>query len=53
MQKNIYIYLYFYTRTFDSGYNFYPENDNEEDKYLNFLSKVTEDILRSGVYSDK
>ncbi|XP_055952358.1 spermatogenesis-associated protein 7-like isoform X2 [Argiope bruennichi] len=39
-------------RTFDHAH-FYAENDNEEDKYLNFLSKVTEDILRSGVYSDK
>ncbi|GBM51230.1 hypothetical protein AVEN_73843-1 [Araneus ventricosus] len=39
-------------RTFDNGY-FNAESDNEEDKYLNFLSKVTEDILRSGVYSDK
>ncbi|KFM63804.1 hypothetical protein X975_18999, partial [Stegodyphus mimosarum] len=28
-------------------------NRNEEDKYLSFLSKVTEDILRSGIYSDK
>ncbi|CAL1298479.1 unnamed protein product, partial [Larinioides sclopetarius] len=36
-----------FRRTFDKEY-FYAENDNEEDKYLNFLSKVTEDILRSG-----
>lgn len=36
----------------ENGY-FLSDNENEEDKYLNFLSKVTEDILRSGVYSDK
>ncbi|XP_042905725.1 uncharacterized protein [Parasteatoda tepidariorum] len=28
-------------------------NRNDEDKYLEFLSKVTEHILRSGVYSDR
>ncbi|GFY70511.1 uncharacterized protein TNIN_212521 [Trichonephila inaurata madagascariensis] len=39
-------------RTHENGY-FHSNNENEEDKYLNFLSKVTEDILRSGVYSDK
>ncbi|XP_054717409.1 spermatogenesis-associated protein 7-like [Uloborus diversus] len=37
-----------------SNYSGIPRlNENEEDKYLNFLSKVTEDILRSGVYSDR
>ncbi|GIX95077.1 hypothetical protein CDAR_178391 [Caerostris darwini] len=45
-------YLKSIRRVRDNG-SFYAENDNEEDKYLNFLSKVTEDILRSGVYSDR
>ncbi|GFT28250.1 uncharacterized protein NPIL_101461 [Nephila pilipes] len=39
-------------RTHENGF-FHSDNENEEVKYLNFLSKVTEDILRSGVYSDK
>lgn len=34
-------------------FNLFVYFRNEEDKYLDFLSKVTEDILRSGVFSDK
>ncbi|KAG8189945.1 hypothetical protein JTE90_009084 [Oedothorax gibbosus] len=38
---------------FETSHNSDSLSRNEEDEYLDFLSKVTEDILRSGVYSDK